>query len=232
MQNAATIPSLFLNDPLLTLQALQVVACENNIVFLQNLLGMGGIATAASRARPSFGTGAGTSIRFGPGALAALLGFITAGILVLPFAVPIADTSEPDDEQADCDPNCVVRGGTASIGSFISGYALRREDPKIYGFSVLYRPGINLKDLAYNGMLPNRQLSYVKDTDIVAAGAARGYVVTIPLTTGRGGNHATVTVSDTSGNNTPAPLPTQLDEAFSTAFNLRPTIPNPNPLYG
>jgi hypothetical protein len=75
--------------------------------------------------------------------------------------------------------------------------------------------------------LRNNQLSYAKDTEVVSAGAALGYLISIPITSGLGPYHATVTVDDNGGNNVPAPLPAQLDAAFAAAFWRK--IPNPNP---
>ncbi|MCU0513962.1 MAG: hypothetical protein MUE40_15505 [Anaerolineae bacterium] len=147
----------------------------------------------------------------------------------IPAALARADVSTQQEEyeqEADCDPNCVVRGGVAAVGSFTSGYQLRRTPPLIYGFSVQYRPGVLLKDLARAG-LPNNQLSYARDTEIMAIGAALGYVVSIPITPGLGPYHATVTVDNSSGNNVPAPLPAELDAAFAAAFWRK--MPNPNP---
>ncbi|MBK9122425.1 MAG: RHS repeat-associated core domain-containing protein [Chloroflexi bacterium] len=182
LENAAIIPSLLLRDPETTLLALQIVACQNNIGVPAGLVG-----SVGSGAFPRPGVQPG--LRVGPYVTVGLLGVLLAGLIVLPFAVPIGDTAQPDGSpEADCDPNCVVRGGVAAVGSFSAGYALRTSPPLIYGFSVQYPPGTRLGQLARAG-LHNRQLSYARDLEVIAAGSGFGYRVSIPITTGYGPYH-------------------------------------------
>jgi RHS repeat-associated protein len=232
MKNSSILPALLVRHPRLALQALQQWGCQNNINLglLFPVIDESGTATLTGEVVVGGATASGAEAA-GGSAVSNPLGLAIAGGVGLGFLIALlfagtTDDTQKNDENADCDPNCVVRGGIAAKGSFTSGYTLRRLPPLIHGFSVQYRPGVLLKDLAQAG-LPNKQLSYARDTEVIAVGAALGYVVSIPITTGLGPYHATVTVNDTDGNNVPDPLPDELDTAFVAAFWRK--MPNPNP---
>jgi hypothetical protein len=146
---------------------------------------------------------------------------IEAGVNLIEQSREAAEEAAKE-KKADCDPNCVARAGEAKPQDLINGYGPHRELP-IYGLSVQYRPGVLLKDLASVGF-PNKVISYARDTEIVAAGAALGYIIAMPPTPGFGAYHATLTPTKDGVN--PQSLPNDLALALSIAFAKKMDNPN------
>jgi hypothetical protein len=85
----------------------------------------------------------------------------------------------------------------------------------LFGFSVQHQPGRTIQELAAAGRFRNAQISVTTAEELIAAGAAAGYLIKIVKSPGAG-YHYTVEV--------PFPLPTDLARALSAVFKQ---IPNP-----
>jgi hypothetical protein len=116
------------------------------------------------------------------------------------------------------EPNWIVRGGITTPSQLQAGTGRHRgvaEPPGLFGFSVQYQPGKTIEELAVAGRFRNAQISFATAEELVAAGAAAGYVITIVKSPGTGYHH-TVRV--------PSPLPADLAAALSRVFKQ---IPHP-----
>ena len=90
--------------------------------------------------------------------------------------------------------------------------------PDLYGFSVQYRPGRSIAELARGGNIRNNQISVATAVRLVAAAADAGDAIRVVPSPGRG-FHATVAVPSLL-------LPADLALALSRAFTQ---LPNPAP---
>jgi len=116
------------------------------------------------------------------------------------------------------EPNWVVRGGVVTPSQLQAGTAkhLGVPDPlSLFGFSVQYQPGKTTKELAAAGRFRNAQISVTTEEELVAAGLAAGYPISIVKSPGAGYHH-TVQL--------PFPLLLDLAVALSAVFTQ---MPNP-----
>jgi hypothetical protein len=90
----------------------------------------------------------------------------------------------------------------------------------LFGFSVQYQPGKIIQEFAAAGRFRNPQISITTEEELVAAGLATGYVVSIVNSPGVGYHHIVKVFF---------PLPLDLAEALSAVFAQ---IPNPARLLG
>jgi len=81
--------------------------------------------------------------------------------------------------------------------------------PGLFGFSVQYQPGKTIEELAAAGRFRNAQISVTTAEELIAAGVAAGYAISIVKSPGTGYHH-TVQV--------PFPLATDLAAALSAVF--------------
>jgi len=112
----------------------------------------------------------------------------------------------------------VVRGGVATPHQLQAGTGRHRgvpDPPGLYGFSVQYRPGKTIQELAAAGRFRNAHISVTTNEALIAAGALVGYIVCIVQSPGAGYHH-TVQV--------PFPLPWDVAVALSAVFTQ---MPNP-----
>jgi hypothetical protein len=112
----------------------------------------------------------------------------------------------------------VVRGGVAPPHQRQAGTGRQSgvpDPPRIYGFSVQYRPGKTIQELAAAGRFRNAHISVTTNEALIAAGALVGYIVCIVQSPGAGYHH-TVQV--------PFPLPWDVAVALSAVFTQ---MPNP-----
>jgi len=114
------------------------------------------------------------------------------------------------------EPNWVVRGGIATPNQLQTGTGRHRgvaDPPGLIGFSVQSQPGKTIEELAVAGRFRNAQISFSTVEELIAAGAAAGYAITIVKSPGAGYHH-TVRV--------PSPVPTDLAAALSRVFRQVP----------
>lgn len=114
------------------------------------------------------------------------------------------------------EPNWVVRGGIATPNQLQVGTGKHLGiaiPPGLFGFSVQYQPGKTIEELAVVGRFRNAQISFATAEELIAAGAAAGYAITIVKSPGAGYHH-TVQM--------PSPLPTDLAAALSRVFKQMP----------
>lgn len=71
--------------------------------------------------------------------------------------------------------------------------------PGLFGFSVQYRPGATVDELARAGQFANAKISYATDRALVAALAALGYRMALVASPSRGYHHTFCVLYDASG---------------------------------
>lgn len=91
-------------------------------------------------------------------------------------------------------PEFVVRGGIATARSLQAGYQRHRGVQNLYDFSVQYRPGRSVLQLANAGQCPNPKISYATDECLILAAQQLGYDVDLVASPGIG-FHRTLTAS-------------------------------------
>jgi len=114
------------------------------------------------------------------------------------------------------EPNWVVRGGIATSKQLQAGTGkhLSATIPlDLFGFSVQHQPGKTIDELAAAGRFRNAQISVTTADELIAAGVAAGYAITIVKSPGAG-YHYTVQV--------PFPLPADLAVVLSAVFKQAP----------
>ena len=114
------------------------------------------------------------------------------------------------------EPNWVVRGGITTPSQLQAGTGRHlgvTDLSGLFGFSVQYQPGKTIAELATAGRFRNTQISVTTAEELIAAGGATGYAITIVKSPGTG-YHYTV--------QTPFLLPTELAAALSAVFRQSP----------
>jgi hypothetical protein len=114
------------------------------------------------------------------------------------------------------EPNWVVRGGIATPSQLQAGAGRHLgvvDPPGLFGFSVQYQPGKTVEELAAAGRFRNARISVTTAEELIAAGVAAGYAISIVKSPGRGYHH-TVQV--------PFPLAADLAAALSAVFKQAP----------
>ena len=157
------------------------------------------------------------------------------GAIITVIDADLEDIREKDDdeENADCGPYCVIRGGLATAYTPIRGYGGPFTDyNNLYGLSTIYNPGTFFSDLLdeiTRTKIPgNSQLSYASNIDLEIAVAAvnAGYRLEFTPTSGdKNRYHSTLTLFD--GSDMMHDLPEDVVVALQTAFAIHEKITNP-----
>ena len=114
------------------------------------------------------------------------------------------------------EPNWVVRGGITTPSQLQAGTGRHlgvADPPGLYGFSVQYQPGKTIAELATAGRFRNTQISITTAEELIAAGGAARYAITIVKSPGTGYHHTV---------QTPYSLPADLAAALSAVFRQSP----------
>jgi hypothetical protein len=114
-------------------------------------------------------------------------------------------------------PEFVVRGGVASAVTLQNGYGEHDDVAGLYGFSVQYRPGRSILQLANAGQFPHPKISYTVDESLTQTAQLLGYDVAF-VKSPRGRYHHTLMASVSATGETIRVLPDDLAAALSSCF--------------
>lgn len=114
-------------------------------------------------------------------------------------------------------PEFVVRGGISSAVTLQNGYDEHDDVSGLYGFSVQYRPGRSIFQLANGGQFPHPKISYAMDEDLTLAAQLLGYDIAL-VKSPRGRYHHTLTASVSATRAMIRALPDDLAAALSSCF--------------
>ena len=121
----------------------------------------------------------------------------------------------------------VVRAGEAKPQNLMDRYTEHLGMRGVYGFSVLYQPGLAWQALLQPDGFPNPTVSVASDDDLAAALAPLGYTMRLIKTPGRRYHHTFCVLYDATGTMLQR-LPRDAAEAISRTFVRYPN-PNRNP---
>lgn len=124
--------------------------------------------------------------------------------------------------------NWVVRGGIATADRLSAGYGPHTSVSGLFGFSVQYRPGQSVDEIAKVWRFPNGRLSIAYDTELQAALAPPGYTIRIIRSPGRGYHHTFAVLYDATGqmlHSLPRGAADALAAVFRQITNLYPGQP-------